>query len=1644
MPSLGLAVFLTAILLSFHITQVADAQYLQDYIPQRIPSQSGGGTTQAYFYQPTHNDAPQQVVDLSPQSVYLIYNCYYMKDICKNSANFYRTVRGGITHPTSGLPTYIFGYDFNTGKSRSSRQSMRRSHSCPTSGSLAWKNQHPCPEVDQRTVMRHNGPWYTTALEDGTTINGIKNLRGPNNQIVEYSKVRYSCDEFPPATWVEGGDNIDGSDPAETRCAAIRCGTGVKAEQDYFSNERREVLLTQDVLGQATAHGRLRAELERVIEERQTDYGHFPFWNPRNSVVLFGFTVNNVADGIAARVWTYSDPAMSQVEHESDITQAKRTEAAGNFTHHWPAEISFEELENRIKMGQGTEFVVPANDSFVNWSDLTGMNMHMHDMSLDWDEDEDIDDDYEYWSEGEVKEARHELEKPVTKRQPVLRSTSDPTITPLLKRASAQDLQSARKIVQAAITQSSKLNKARLAHPLRNRYGLKPGTVVGAHIVPLANATATESVPPLLQITDEIAAAAALVAEADAVEATGNVAKRAVAAAGSYWMGSLARKGTVPWGDDPSYVVFRNVLDYGAVGDGVTDDTKAITKAMTDGKRCGEKCNGSTTKNAIVYFPPGTYLISSTIAMPFGTQVIGDANDRPTLVASSSFVGLGVLSTDEYSGGGTGIDGLDQEYYVNTANFYRQIRNIIIDITKAPDGQQVTCLHYQVAQATSLQNVELRAAAGSSQTGMYAENGSGGQISDVTFTGGGIGLYGGNQQFTAQRLTFNGCTTGVQVIWDWGWVWKSVTMNNVDVGFKLLADNDSGNIGSISILDSSFTNVGKVVVIAPPSSKPGSGSTGVVLENVALSGVSSAVADTSGNTLLDGSAAIVNQWALGPVYEGSTSARSFSQGGKIGNYRRHSTLLDSKGAYFERPRPQYEDQDVGQFVHVKDLGATGDGTTDDTAAFQAALYASLGKILFVDAGSYILTSTVTIPSGAKIVGETWSQLVASGSYFEDASNPKVLLKVGNAGDVGDVEMQDLLFTTRGPTAGLILVEWNIQAASAGSAGLWDCHARIGGATGTQLTPAECPPVTSGIDQGCSAASLMMHLTKSASGYFENMWLWGSDHMIDDPDLSDANNTMVQNTIYVARGFLIESTQPTWLYATASEHSVFYQYNFNKATNIFAGMLQTETPYFQPSPQPPAPFEAVVGDFPGDPDYTCASNDEFSGCDESWSVIIRESENIFIAGAGLYSWFSSYAQTCIDTQECQKTLLLLDSNFANVRIQNLITIGAKYMAVMDGTGIPAKDNLNVDTHPDWSQISILDVGGNGTDFNELVWIDPAIWDMDEPQFTCSPPCNVKLPPWTSATSTVNYPLLTVSDGTWKSTITQPPITISQWVFEVVTLSQGGSNNANNQKIKRQGFDAFWPVLSTTPYWPAVVYTGPDGSPSTTAPSVPFPTPPPSIGPGAPAPPKGSWPKRAVQPFAGQLDQPLVGECDFFDFLCVGDPWIYGNFTDPDSPDDDDNENWEELQTICPTSTSTKTSKTTTATTPTKSPFETGDPMQNEVHCYNSGENTEHERMDNAANDFCNQIGRTNEVLAENFYRSSTFEFPYNGGIGIVEITLSLEIKPGCDWTWDFNECHRYLEVPVDSCNCGGVNWKQGGTVENNCYKWRIDPNVSLGG
>jgi hypothetical protein len=56
--------------------------------------------------------------------------------------------------------------------------------------------------------------------------------------------------------------------------------------------------------------------------------------------------------------------------------------------------------------------------------------------------------------------------------------------------------------------------------------------------------------------------------------------------------------------------------------------------------------------------------------------------------------------------------------------------------------------------------------------------------------------------------------------------------------------------------------------------------------------------------------------------------------------------------------------------------------------------------------------------------------------FENELLPRPVVQIGRKGDEGIVEIQDMMFTVRGATAGAIVAEWNIFESSKGSAGIW--------------------------------------------------------------------------------------------------------------------------------------------------------------------------------------------------------------------------------------------------------------------------------------------------------------------------------------------------------------------------------------------------------------------------------------------------------------------------------------------------------------------------------------------------------------------------------------------------------------------------------
>ncbi|KAI0797623.1 exo-beta-1,3-glucanase [Abortiporus biennis] len=736
------------------------------------------------------------------------------------------------------------------------------------------------------------------------------------------------------------------------------------------------------------------------------------------------------------------------------------------------------------------------------------------------------------------------------------------------------------------------------------------------------------------------------------------------AAAGDpFWMQNIQHQGVAAFNPNPnSYQVFRNVKDFGAKGDGVTDDTVAINNAISSGNRCGGgTCSSSTVTPAVVFFPQGTYKISAPLIAYYYTQLIGDAKNPPTLLAASNFNGIAVIDADPYIANG--------QWYINQNNFFRSVRNFVIDLTQMPDSASATGLHWQVSQATSLINIVVNMSTnpGNNHQGIFMENGSGGFMGDLTFNGGKFGIWVGNQQFTVRNIVINNAATAIYSIWNWGWTFQGVLINNCGVGFDLMTGGttqDTQTVGAEAIIDANVINT-PIFVRSSVATTSLAGS--LVLNNIQLSNVPTAVGVVGGQVVLVGTPQLttIDSWAQGNVYSGTNSQGKFVQANVPAPTKAGSLL--SGGKIFGRTHPQYEDYAVSQFMSVKSQGAKGDGTTDDTAALQAIFDQFAGcKIIFFDHGTYYITNTITIPAGTQIVGEAWSVIMGGGSAFEDLNNPRAMVKVGNSGDEGILEITDIIFATKGPAGGAIVVEWNVHSNQQGGAGMWDTHIRLGGSAGTNLQIGDCP---SGSDSNtCMTAFLGLHLTPSSNAYIEGTWVWLADHDLDSPNGE-------QVTLFSGRGILSESAGPVWLIGTGSEHHTLYQYSLANAQNHYMGLIQTETPYYQPVPAPPTPFSI-------NPTF----HDPQPAGQAAWALSVQNSQNIIVFGAGLYSFFQNYGQACLDTTSCQTQILDIDSG-STIWVYSLSTVGVTNMLSVSGQGVvPASTNPNgfQDTMTVWTR------------------------------------------------------------------------------------------------------------------------------------------------------------------------------------------------------------------------------------------------------------------------------------------------------------------------------------------------------------------------
>lgn len=379
------------------------------------------------------------------------------------------------------------------------------------------------------------------------------------------------------------------------------------------------------------------------------------------------------------------------------------------------------------------------------------------------------------------------------------------------------------------------------------------------------------------------------------------------AAQQTYWYETITHNGISPFiSNGNSWTVFRNVKDYGAKGDGVTDDSAAIQAAINAGGRgSGGNGYGTTGAPAAVYFPTGTYAMGSSIQIFVDTVLIGNPINRPTLKALSSFSGNYIIY-----GKDPGFDA--------TINFYQAIKNLIIDSTAVSTSTSLTLLDWSVSQATQLTNVRFNMPDYSSHTGVSTpEGGSGTYLGDLEFIGGKIGININNQQYSFKNISFNGCNTGVYVTHAFSLVLQGMHFTNCGTCVDT-TNGGTGTVGSVALIDSSATTSGTVINTKSESGADDS----IVIENFISTNSGSTVV-AGGNSILSGSVSGI--WVYGNAYSSVNSVAHDS--GTTYTYKRSATLLSGSN-YITIPPPTYQDQsNVVNIKTVSGLTVHGDGVT---------------------------------------------------------------------------------------------------------------------------------------------------------------------------------------------------------------------------------------------------------------------------------------------------------------------------------------------------------------------------------------------------------------------------------------------------------------------------------------------------------------------------------------------------------------------------------------------------------------------------------------------------------------------------------------------------------------------------------------------
>lgn len=432
-----------------------------------------------------------------------------------------------------------------------------------------------------------------------------------------------------------------------------------------------------------------------------------------------------------------------------------------------------------------------------------------------------------------------------------------------------------------------------------------------------------------------------------------------------------------------------NAVVVKAAGDGRTDDSAAIQHAI-------DAAVVDKWRGGVVFLPSGRYLISRTIIMHPAVRLFGVGKTRPVIVLGDNTPGFGegvatmftFVGNDQYGNKQppfppkTVVPFNDKLFDANSGTFYSAMANIDIEIGEGNAGAVAARFH--VAQHSFLSHMDFNL--GSGLAGVYL---AGNVMQDVHFHGGRYGILTEKTspawQFTLIDSSFDGQREAAIREHEVDLTLVNVSISNVPVGI----DIDEGYSDSLWGKDVRFTNVSKAAVVI---SAENSVFTQIGFENAVATNVPTFARFRDSGKTIEGPG---KSYRVKEFNYGLTLGDPLVMGQIKTNWKAESLSAIPATKRAIRPLPA-----TTVWFNVRDLGAKGDGTTDDTAAIQRAI--DKHKVVYFPQGRYAVSDTLKLKKDTVLIGlhpnQTQIILPENSPAYAGLGAPKALVESAKGGN----------------------------------------------------------------------------------------------------------------------------------------------------------------------------------------------------------------------------------------------------------------------------------------------------------------------------------------------------------------------------------------------------------------------------------------------------------------------------------------------------------------------------------------------------------------------------------------------------------------------------------------------------------------------